>query len=122
MVNAFRSGLDGQRSIPAHALIRRAAAMKSSSFDAQSHLSDLCLGNKFARFNKLAHSLSLEESRRRQRISEAAAAVSAASQPSSITANPSQSVTVNSSGGLPVANGGSEIIESPEKPPAETAV
>lgn len=60
MVNAFRSGLDSQR---AHLFLRR-AAMKSSSLDAQSQVGELIASGKFSRI--LTHSLSLEESKRRQ--------------------------------------------------------
>lgn len=64
MVNAFRSGLESQR---AHLFIRRAAAMKSSSLDTQSQVGEMIAAGKFARISgKLTHSLSLEESKRRQ--------------------------------------------------------
>ena len=63
MVNAFRSGLDTQQ---AHLFLRRAQAMKSSSLDAQSQMGEMLAAGKFARISKLTHSLSLEESKRRQ--------------------------------------------------------
>jgi hypothetical protein len=103
VVNAFRSGLDGQR--PPHALIRRAAAMKSASLDAQSHLNDFKVGGQFARLNKLAHSLSLEESRRRQQLAEAAARPSAAPASNASSAG-STSTNPAATGHLP-KNGGS---------------
>lgn len=64
MVNAFRSGLETQR---AHLFLRRAAAMKSSSLDAQSQMNEMLASGKFARIsNRLTHSMSLEDSKRRQ--------------------------------------------------------